>query len=192
MVNPVFTFGVLEFFAQIISAAAIVYAAILAKSAFSDFHRDRLAQNRVDVAAESLAAMYQVQEIFRHIRRAIRTSASGTTPKDILDSYIDDLNVHNEFFENFRRMKARTKAYFGSSAASQFDRVSNARAEIIWAIQDSYADLSNRDTSSENREESIRRRKTLYSLSDEDDLSKEIKGAIEDLEAILLPILRHS
>lgn len=196
---------------SIAGPAAILIAALLGKSALSDYREQRITDNQIAVADKALTAAYRASDAVRGMRGrwmpAAELQATEEQLKELgmkLDGMPDELKSATitkgviyrraEYFkEDFDAVFAAIpsiRAYFGGDLADAMEVFPRCRNRILNSAD--MLHMVERRGRDENDKFSVNIRRDVFGSwgeEDEDTVSSELREAVTTLELKLLPII---
>lgn len=201
------TGSMLQGWATLLGAGAVVYAARAGKRGLADWREQRQEERRVEIAEKVMTLAYRLREDMASARGRLFTGGERARAESQLETGLTDW----EHYDQDRRSRAimgqsvlNRLRYEGNAwdmiwelkpiALATFDEPVAALLQVFWA---QYASVS---VSAEafigdypgDREFEKTLRRELFGGGDDDSVKKAIDETIVKLEQILLPILRPS
>lgn len=190
-------------------AAAIVIAALLGRSAVTDFRQQKVAERELQHAEKALAAAYKMQSALSSIRSPLSTGIELSESEDelkdtdwfggLLDAKKKRVIQSNVFYRRIRTFKEAfdegiemlpfVKAFFGEASEMALRDVIHAR-HTVRVYADAYTDDEGTDP-----DFSMTVRSNIWesgSATNTDPVKTKVEEAIAVLEGNLLPIIRTS
>ncbi|MCC6889908.1 MAG: hypothetical protein IT536_15365 [Hyphomicrobiales bacterium] len=180
------------------TACAAWFAASIAYKGLEKWRSETTGKRRADLAANVLAATYQMEEVLRQAREPfvmVHEMVERPGVPDHLATNADyapeaRLLEHQEFFARFRTLRHEYAAVFGREAAKAIDALWRVRLDINHAV---FFMIQNKELKREGDEEDKKLWKEQYYTAfrhhkeDEDVVLKRIKDAVAEVEAACRP-----
>lgn len=192
--------------ATLAGAAAVAYAAVVGRSTFEDWRRQRQEERRIDAAEQIMTLAYRLKDTIHSVRSPlIQTHELKRAAKDLQgfdgwDLYSEEQRSRARTAQSIlRRLKRYRKewrevwslkplalAYFGPDVDRALHRFWAIHLEVAVAAQ------SFRDDFDVDGDELKAVRKLMIRWGKPDPIAEKVDAAIEDLEESLIPVLRHN
>ncbi|SRR6266536_1889951 len=124
---------------------------------FDRWRREKIEENRIEIAFEALAIAYESRFVFQDIRARLRKSYEwqdmpdlGETPRrrEHMGGYyavLKRIEHHRDFFDRVRSLQPKFMVAFGSETESIFDKLHTARQTVEIACEELMSDFAELD-----------------------------------------------
>lgn len=189
----------------LIAAGAVIWVARKGRDAVADWRLQKQDERRIAAAEMGLTAAYRARSALEGLRAPFMSAYElDRASKQLIEQGVDlatQLEGRQSRLELFQGLLNRAKdrqpewdalfdampvvaAFFGPEVEAEFRKLARQRNVVLTAAE-MYVDLDDSD-----RDFSRRIRGEIWGHDDTDEVSVAIKGAIEAIEAQLLPVLR--
>lgn len=103
------------------------------------------------------------------------------------------LRLERERLAQIDAKKFRAQAIFGDKILTPFEKLDRAFSKLLVSAQELYQEnLWEPDVTEEQRNRRIELRRIVWRHSDDDDVGKLLKSAVDEIEGILRPYIQHA
>jgi hypothetical protein len=199
------TGSMLTAFGTFAGAGAVVFAAIVGSRTFEGWRRQQQEQRRMDAAEKIMTLTYRLKDDLESVRsptiygyeieaaaeelKEVKDWWAGLSPAaqhraSVAHSRIIRMRHYKADWDEIWVLRPLARAYFGEAVDRPLHLFWKKHVEVMAAAE------ALREDNGSDRDFSRKMRATTSSAANPDELGREVREAVEQLERNLLPVLR--